>query len=131
MTANSRYHDDEETPERIPFINSPQPAEPTLPLRRCRFQIYTLSILLSIIFLLELSDTIAAVPTTRLFESIICRNFYKIADPSLIGNDGAVEEEHCKTNPVQEELAFLNGWKGFFDNLPGARLHELGHLSPL
>lgn len=121
MTANSRYYDNEETQERSLLIDSSQPTEPTLPSCPRRFPIYILSVLLSIIFLLELSDTVATAPTTRLFESILCRNFYKIADPSLIGDDGAVEEEYCKTNPVQEELAFLNGWRGFFDNLPGAR----------
>ena len=40
-------------------------------------------------------------------------------DPSVITPDGTVPENICKIDEIQSQLAFLNGWKSFFDLVPG------------
>ncbi|KIW01116.1 uncharacterized protein PV09_07404 [Verruconis gallopava] len=49
---------------------------------------------------------------TRVLESIICRRYYTVHDPSLIGSDGGdgVAERHCKNHVVQGDVAMLKGW---------------------
>lgn len=74
---------------------------------------------MGLVFLLDLSASLMTAPNMRIMESILCHDFYKKAKPSLIGSHGVVDEKYCKINPVQENLAFLNGWDSFFANLPG------------
>lgn len=63
---------------------------------------------------IRFADSLTGAPILRIYESIVCYNFYKVANPSLIGEGGLVDELHCKIDPVQEELAILIGWEGFF-----------------
>ena len=57
-------------------------------------------------------------PQTRLFESIICRKYYDVHDPSVIEPDGWVSEQLCKIEPVESGVALLLGWQDFFDCIP-------------
>jgi hypothetical protein len=59
-------------------------------------------------------------PQIRLFESIICENYYKAHDPSVIRPDGSIPEALCKVESVQGELAMLDGFKSLFMNIPGS-----------
>ncbi|KAI5814503.1 major facilitator superfamily domain-containing protein [Pyronema omphalodes] len=61
-------------------------------------------------------------PQIRLFESIICENYYKAHDPSVIRPDGSIPEALCKVESVQGELAMLDGFKSLFTNIPGVLL---------
>ncbi|KAI5787895.1 major facilitator superfamily domain-containing protein [Pyronema domesticum] len=61
-------------------------------------------------------------PQIRLFESIICENYYKAHDPSVIRPDGSIPEALCKVESVQGELAMLDGFKSLFMNIPGVLL---------
>ncbi|KAM3512401.1 hypothetical protein MY11210_003967 [Beauveria gryllotalpidicola] len=66
--------------------------------------------------LILILDVIASVPMTPrlvVFEDIICRNYYDAwgSDDSRMGD--------CKVEPVQAELAVINGWKETFDTIPG------------
>ncbi|KAG9230479.1 major facilitator superfamily domain-containing protein [Amylocarpus encephaloides] len=58
----------------------------------------------------------------RMEELSICRSYYFQQDPSLIDDDGNVEETLCKVDAVQAELAFISGWLGFFETIPGVLL---------
>lgn len=61
-------------------------------------------------------DVVASVPTAPrmvIFEDIICRNHYALS------RDGDGEAMDCKIEPVQSELAQINGWKETFDTIPG------------
>ena len=73
------------------------------------------SVTLATCVLLLIVDIVASVPMAPrmvLFENIICRNYY-----------GAWESDagtrNCKIEPVQSELAQINGWKETFDTIPG------------
>lgn len=112
-------------PTDLEASERPDSSHPTLantattsPARRLRW--HALGITFTLIFLLDLAGGFGDTPWLRICESIVCRNHYKAVDPSLIGHNGAVDEEYCKINPVQDELAFLFGWSSFFDYLPGA-----------
>jgi len=80
---------------------------------------YILSLVLSIVFVTDLANSVSKAPLIRVFESIICQNYFAIVDPSKINSNGSVEERYCKVGPVQEELALLRGWQDFFDYIPG------------
>lgn len=57
-----------------------------------------------VLFFLSCADSLGAVPWTRLLEDAICRRF-------TIRNAAAppVDEQSCKTDAVQSELAYLEG----------------------
>ena len=80
---------------------------------------YVLGLVLTIVFASDLAGSISKAPLIRVYESIICNEHYKIADPSGVQQSGQVDERYCKVAPVQEELALLRGWQDFFDYLPG------------
>lgn len=114
--------DDEDFSDPLPFRNPPEPANIAQLSRSSHsrgFKIYTLTIILSLVFLLDLAGTISEAPTIRILESILCHDYYENFDPSRIGNNGAVEEKYCKIDQVQELVAYLNGWNIFFAHLPG------------
>lgn len=56
-------------------------------------------------------------PQVRIFESIACRQFFSVTDPSQIGANGQVPEAMCKGAEVQAELAAVKGYNMFFDGL--------------
>ena len=68
-------------------------------------------------FLIELYDQIRIVPEIALFEHSICRSYYSIHDPSVIGPGGSIAEQLCKFKPIQSQLADFRGWKAFFDGI--------------
>lgn len=120
MAANLRYLDhDDDSSEHLSFLETSPPVESTTSFPRGRFQLYTLGIVMVLVFLFNFAGSLTGASTLRIFESIICHSYYKIHDPSRIGDGGAVDERHCKIDAVQEELAVLTGWESFFNTLPG------------
>lgn len=120
MAANLRYLDqDDDSSEHLSFLETSPPAEPTTSFPRGRFQLYTLGIVMVLVFLFNFSGSLTGASTLRIFESIICHSYYKTNDPSRIGDGGIVDEQLCKVDAVQEELAVLTGWESFFNTLPG------------
>jgi hypothetical protein len=121
MGASLQYHDDENgrPPEQMPLLEPRRFAETATPFHTGRFHLYTLSIIMVLVFLFDFAGSLVGAPTLRIYESIICHNFYKVADPSRIGDGGWVDERDCKIDAVQEELATLTGWESFFTYLPG------------
>ena len=121
MAANLRYldHDNDDGSEHLSFLETSPPVEATTSSRRGRFQLYTLGIVMVLVFLFSFSGSLVGASTLRIYESIICHSYYKTNDPSRIGDGGVVDERHCKVDAVQEELAVLTGWENFFNTLPG------------
>ena len=78
---------------------------------------------MAIVFLVDFGANVFGAPWLRLYESIVCRNFYEKFDTSMIGGNGMVDERYCKVNPVQEELALLVGWQTFVNFFPGTFKH--------
>ncbi|KAJ5938157.1 MFS general substrate transporter [Penicillium verhagenii] len=58
-------------------------------------------------------------PQTKIFENIICRN-YLTAQGEPAGT--ILTDSVCKSEPVQVELALVNGWKETADIVPGILL---------
>ena len=59
-------------------------------------------------------------PGLRIFEDIICRHYYDdIKGAGHISLTGDIDEEFCKGDEVQEELAIVMGGMGFTDSVPG------------
>lgn len=70
-----------------------------------------------IYFLMGIGYFISAAPQLRLFESIICQQYYE--DSEHLSTGTGIPEHLCKEGPVQAALAQLLGWQSFFDNIPG------------
>jgi hypothetical protein len=58
------------------------------------------------------------VPLTRVFEGIVCHNYFVIHDPGVIVPGADLPEEMCKIEPVQSQLAFIRGYEGLFMTVP-------------
>lgn len=91
--------------ERPPEDASEAPS-PWRPSRATRVPMMVYLILLMV--LLELEESMQSVPTVRLYESAVCQQYYK----------DKVSEDKCKTRKIQQTLAHVRGWQGFFDALP-------------
>ncbi|KAH8721147.1 Efflux pump ustT [Beauveria bassiana] len=77
--------------------------------------VFKVTVAASVIILI--SDVVASVPMTPrlvIFEDILCRNYY-----DAWGGSGDSRMCDCKVEPVQAELAVINGWKETFDTIPG------------
>ncbi|KAF2124973.1 MFS general substrate transporter [Dothidotthia symphoricarpi CBS 119687] len=76
----------------------------------------TLASLATIILLYIFSNYLLVIPTLRLYENAICRNFYHQRDGTTSPD---IDEELCKISEIQSSLATLVGWKIAFDAIPG------------
>ncbi|KAL4785385.1 major facilitator superfamily domain-containing protein [Aspergillus varians] len=73
--------------------------------------------LLAMILAVEVGFVMAGGPMTRIYESIVCREYFAQFDPSKIGADGQVPEEMCKGKEVQSEVAAVKGYMEFFEGI--------------
>ncbi|KAK8141533.1 hypothetical protein G3M48_010358, partial [Beauveria asiatica] len=98
--------------------------------------VFNVTVAASVIILI--CDVVASVPMTPrlvVFEDIICRNYYN----AWGGGSGDSRMGDCKIEPVQAELAVINGWKETFDTIPGvlvsipygALANQIGHTNVL
>ena len=87
---------------------------------RARRQTATIFLCALAIVFVDMGCFLTSAPQLRLFESIVCRHYYKLQDPGKIDRYGQVPEHLCKINSVQDEIAFLDGYQMLFDNIPGA-----------
>ncbi|KAF5525216.1 MFS efflux pump atnC [Colletotrichum aenigma] len=68
------------------------------------------------LFIDGIGNCMSLAPQTRLFEEIVCRQYYKVGD-NVPGSGPS--EEMCKDPAVQDVVAELFGWQKFFDGIPG------------
>lgn len=54
-------------------------------------------------------------PQLQIFEQAICRDYYA----SIGVSTNTLDQDQCKIEPVQSELALINGWFDSFQTLPG------------
>ncbi|RAL03342.1 putative MFS transporter [Aspergillus ibericus CBS 121593] len=79
------------------------------------------TILCTLMFLvMGIGSFISAAPQLRLFESIICQQYYQ--DTDTFPDRSEIPEHLCKAGPVQAALAELVGWQSCFDNIPSLLL---------
>ena len=70
----------------------------------------------------EFGGWLTIVPEVRLLEMTICRDYYRIHDPSAIGPspNEYIKEELCKLDEIQQSLAYLRAWKDAVTTFAGA-----------
>ncbi|KAF4506574.1 hypothetical protein G6O67_006643 [Ophiocordyceps sinensis] len=105
-TRPRRYGATDSSASEVPMSPVPGEADRYLPV--------------AIIFLMLIIDglgfAVALAPQTRLFEDIVCRQYYsRNAGDAL----GLAREDGCKISAVQDVVAQLFGWQTFFDGIPG------------
>ncbi|EPE26904.1 MFS general substrate transporter [Glarea lozoyensis ATCC 20868] len=77
-----------------------------------------LCIVLCITF--DIGDYLIQAPRLRLYESIICDEYYSthnISLPQTVPTGGPIPEQHCKLDEIQDELAMIQGWQVAFDSI--------------
>lgn len=75
----------------------------------------------AIIFMLEVSSAIAVTPQVQILEAIVCKKYH---DGTSLGMLHPSDDPRCKTEPIQTEVALINGWKNTFEMVPGTYLHD-------
>ncbi|KAH8589435.1 major facilitator superfamily domain-containing protein [Bisporella sp. PMI_857] len=66
------------------------------------------TLLLTIVFILQFGGAIMIIPGLRVYEDIICHKYYEsLEGAGHINQDGQIDESLCKVDKVQEELNFL------------------------
>lgn len=93
--------------------NSEPPTSPLYP--RALIFVFLLA------FLADIGGSLTDTPSVRLLEMAVCRDYYRIHDPSVIGEPplSYVDEKLCKLDPIQVELAYLKAVKGLISTIPG------------
>ena len=110
---------DGEDPERIPFLrategpSSPSDEDEGYQHTRSPNVISVTVTATALMFIMDLVNTATVAPQMMIFEKIICRNYY------AEWQTGAGSSNACKIEPVQSELATINGWWGAFETIPG------------
>jgi len=61
-------------------------------------------------FLIDYPTFMGDAAKIRMLELGLCRDYYRLADVSVIGGDGSIPEELCKVKAVQSSLARLRGF---------------------
>lgn len=71
------------------------------------------------IFIIELPVYMRVAPSLRLIEQGVCRDYYKVVDPSVIAPNGDVDEGLCKLSEIQQNFARFRGLLGALSPIPG------------
>ncbi|CAO2654049.1 Nn.00g107820.m01.CDS01 [Neocucurbitaria sp. VM-36] len=110
--------------EHAPFLTETDIATPLAALPPPKKKPWVLLVLLifALVAIVDIGAFLAEPPKTRVFEANLCLTYYREHDPSAIGKDGAVPEQLCKVDEVQQKLAMIFGWQDMFDALPGILL---------
>jgi hypothetical protein len=83
---------------------------------------YTVAMCIMLAIISDVGECLYVAPRVRLFESVVCSEYYSQEDPSLVSRDGSVPEHLCKIDPVQDVLTSILGWQLFFDSIPAILL---------
>lgn len=100
-----RYRDDEDV--EAEYQDSEVPIKKP---KGRRSELFIVGVLAIVIFALGTGDELIQPAQTRVLESIYCKNYYAIHDPSYIVGPSGVPEELCKNAVIQGQVAFLKGW---------------------
>lgn len=69
------------------------------------------------VFAFDFGAYLNIAPQTRIFEGIVCRNYYDKHEPGRFA-PGEIPEDQCKIKPVQAEVAFVQGLMSSFEAIP-------------
>ena len=71
-----------------------------------------------LLLLLDIAGYLQAAPQTKIFEDIICQNYYANLANGTRGDALSIDDP-CKVEPVQSELAVMQGYKDSLEQIPG------------
>ena len=133
MTVNTGRHDSDTSTlaEDSPFLLksdttlNEQELDVEAEQRARRMRTKVILLILALIVAVDLPSVLQSSPQLRIMEDVFCKAYYKVADPFKISAEGTVDEQSCKIDSVQADVAFLKGWLSFFNHLPGTRFGAL------
>lgn len=129
----SHTESDEETPllSQISAAGSQRPVPTPASTHQHEKGFYPYAIILLGVFCMiaDLGGDLVDAPEIRLLEMAVCRDYYRVHDPSVIGDAplSYVEEHLCKNNKIQVELAYIRATKSLLMNIPG---HTFWYMAP-
>ncbi|PYH86081.1 MFS general substrate transporter [Aspergillus uvarum CBS 121591] len=106
---------DSEEGEESPLIPDP-PAAVSPPTPSGKQILKVILLCASATLILDIGLTVVLAPKIRLFESILCQEYYRTHN--LQGLIREIPESQCKTKEIQSAIARLIGWQTVFDSLP-------------
>jgi len=89
------------------------------------------SILVGVISLVaDLGGSLVDTPEVRLLEMAVCRDYYRVHDPDVIGKPpySYVDEKLCKVKDIQVSLAYLRATKSLLMAIPGMKPPSLNKM---
>lgn len=107
---------DAEVPESVASEPSPSPTPPVKKTGRHSPQVFVFLCLVAILAF-DFGAYLNIAPQTRIFEDIVCREYYDKHEPGRFG-PGEIPEEQCKVKHVQAEVAFVQAMMSSFDAIP-------------
>lgn len=87
------------------------------PQSNSRHALRVIVLIATISLISDLAGYAAVAPQLDIFEGIICRQYYTMLGDSTASDQ--LDREKCKIEPVQSELALINGWTDTFQTIPG------------
>lgn len=78
-------------------------------------------ICIAVLFVLDFAAFFDLIPQTRIFELIVCRNYFDIHHPDRFPYPQDIPESECKTNAVQSQVAYIQAIGASFDALPSTK----------
>jgi len=73
----------------------------------------------AVALILSMSMHISLVPQTAILQDIICRKYYAQQNFNSGARHVPLSEDKCKIEPIQTEVAYINGWRDVTETLPG------------
>ena len=82
---------------------------------------YTVVFIFALVLIAGFGSSLLSTPEVRLMEMALCRDYYRTSDPSVIGPPplSYVDEERCKLDNIQVELAYIMATKSLLSAIPG------------
>lgn len=109
--------------ESTPLLSNLQREESAHETQPNRYPYFPYAVILVGLFSLvaDVGGALVDMPEIRLLEMAVCRDYYRIHDPSVIGSSplAYVPEHLCKVRDIQRDLAYLRATKSLLTNLPG------------
>ncbi|KAL3429942.1 major facilitator superfamily domain-containing protein [Aspergillus tetrazonus] len=99
--------------ETTPLLqNARQSPDSTGPTRLIHRRSAVIVLIAVIVFVIDLGASMQSASQVAVYEKIICQRY-------LSGLSLVASPEACKADPIQSELAAINGWKNTLDMIPG------------
>lgn len=78
---------------------------------------------MSVLVIISISGCMTEAPQIRLYESVVCRDYYTTHDPSAIRDDGTIPEASCKIESIQADLAVILSYQKLFNLVFSKRVY--------